>query len=273
MFGFPVLPFLTALFLPSLLVAQQSEVPKGTQYSTSKVVSTSRDSRISEHPVGPQLPVVVYQDGELTINAENVLLTDILTELRQSMGAQIEIVGADPGHRIWTHLGPGPARRIVSDLLSGTEFNYVIQGSVTDPDGIRSVMLSPHAKSPGNEGQGAYVAQAQRFSNNRSVAGTAETSVDTVASAAPAESNTSAEASSPEDPPSAAAKSASVGPQISSAVGSSPSLSQDNPSTPNPIVGSSDQIAQQLQSMYQQRRQLQMIENQQNQKVPSNPNQ
>ena len=96
---------------------------------------------------------VTYVDGQLTITAENSLLSDILSALHAAMGAEIDLPPSASGERIWVRLGPGPARKVVSELLSGTDLNFVIQGSATDAEGIHSVLLTPHSEvGAGNPG-------------------------------------------------------------------------------------------------------------------------
>src|SRR5438132_8146834 len=93
-------------------------------------------------PSGPQGPVqqlpldsipavapqVSYQDGQLTIVAPNSTLADILRAVRKQTAAEIEIP-ANANERVVTHLGPGPARQVVAQLLNGSRFNYVLLGS------------------------------------------------------------------------------------------------------------------------------------------------
>src|SRR5271167_2006938 len=74
-------------------------------------------------------PQVTYQDGQLTIVAENALLSEVMAAVRTVMGADIDLPPGVAAQRIWVRLGPGPARRVLRDLLDGTELNYVIQAS------------------------------------------------------------------------------------------------------------------------------------------------
>jgi hypothetical protein len=117
-------------------------------------------------PAGPlqqvpldQLPAVPphvnYQDGSLTIVAENSTLGDILREVRKRTGASIDVPG-NAAERVATRLGPGPARDILATLLNGTSFNYVMVGSTSDPTALSSVVLTPR---PG--GSAVQTAQAQ----------------------------------------------------------------------------------------------------------------
>ncbi|HZQ94354.1 MAG TPA: hypothetical protein VFA67_05045, partial [Candidatus Sulfotelmatobacter sp.] len=48
--------------------------------------------------------------------------------------------------RVVTHLGPGPAREVVADLLNGSRFNYVLLGAPGSDSALTRVVLV--AKSP-----------------------------------------------------------------------------------------------------------------------------
>lgn len=84
-------------------------------------------------------PQVTYQNNQLTIVAPNSTLADILRAVRKQTGAEIEIPAAP--ERVVTHLGPGPAREVVAELLNGSRFNYVLLGSPGDDAGLTRVVL------------------------------------------------------------------------------------------------------------------------------------
>ena len=197
-------------------------------------------------------PQVTYEDGQLTIIAETSSLSDVMRALRAAVGADIELPASVADQRIWVHLGPGPARRVLRDLLDGTEFNYVMQASETDTDGIRSVLLTQRSK-PTNAG-GSAGTQESAASRTIPRDGSRDDASDS-------EKLASAEAGAP-------ARTPPVGALVSST--SQPSASnnpQDGSLSPTPTnsAGSSsagEQMIQQLQSMYQQRRQIQIQQNQ-----------
>lgn len=104
-------------------------------------------------------PQVTFQNNQLTINAPNSTLADILRAIRKQTGAEIDIPPAP--ERVVTHLGPGPARSVVADLLNGSRFNYVLLGSPSDDSALARVVLvaksgpdniPPMATSPGQPG-------------------------------------------------------------------------------------------------------------------------
>jgi hypothetical protein len=104
--------------------------------------------------IAPVAPQVSYQNGQLTIVAPNSTLGDILRAVRKQTGAEIEIPEAR--ERVVTHLGPGPARDVVAELLNGSRFNYVLLGSPADASLLTRVVLvaksTPDNANPNNPG-------------------------------------------------------------------------------------------------------------------------
>jgi hypothetical protein len=84
-------------------------------------------------------PQVTYENNQLTIIAPNSTLADILRAVRKQTGADIEIPSAP--ERVVIHLGPGPAREVVAELLNGSRFNYVLLGSPSDNFALTRVVL------------------------------------------------------------------------------------------------------------------------------------
>ncbi len=112
--------------------------------------------------IAPVPPQVSYQNSQLTIIAPNSTLGDILRAVRKQTGAEIEIPVAP--ERVVTHLGPGPAREVVAELLNGSRFNYVLMGSSTNDATLTKVVLvtktGPDAVSPPS---GPTIAEQQRL--------------------------------------------------------------------------------------------------------------
>src|SRR5207302_9837391 len=131
-----IVPFARGKALP----AQPSTAQEGEAAATAPARPVGAEQKATTPPK------VTYLDGQLTIIAENSLLSDILSALHAAMGAEIDLPPSASSERIWVRLGPGPARKVVSELLSGTDLNFVIQGSTTDVDGIQSVLLTPHSE-------------------------------------------------------------------------------------------------------------------------------
>jgi len=214
-------------------------------------------------------PQVTYENGQLTIIAENAALSDVLKALRSALGADIDLPAGVDQH-IWVHLGPGPARRVLRDLLDSTEFNYVIQASETDADGILSVLLTQRSKSSGPQTPGLPERAVNRLprtspdpkdaTDSENPARESAASADpapAASPAAPAASPAVADASpaAADASPAAPASVSSAGLQYTPGNSASAALSPAPLTDPN-------QMIQTLQSMYEQRRQMQIQQNQ-----------
>jgi hypothetical protein len=111
--------------------------------------------------MAPVPPQVSYQNDQLTIVAPNSTLGDILRAVRKQTGAEIEVPAAP--ERVVTHLGPGPAREVVAELLNGSRFNYVLLGSSANDATLTRVVLvlktGPDSANPANDA--AFAEQRQ----------------------------------------------------------------------------------------------------------------
>jgi hypothetical protein len=96
-------------------------------------------------------PQVSYQNGMLTIVAQNSSLGDILHEVHLRTGATIEVPPAAT-ERVVTRIGPGPAREVLVTLLNGAGYNYVMVGTASDPTALANVILT--SKPAGTTGGG-----------------------------------------------------------------------------------------------------------------------
>jgi hypothetical protein len=206
-------------------------------------------SAVASQPTVKQ-PQVTYEDGELTIIAENSSLSEVMKALRASLGADIDLPANIIDQHIWVRLGPGPARQVLRDLLDSTEFNYVIQASESDPGGVRSVLLTPRstgaetapAAKPGIRWMPGHGPDAQQIpTDSQNPAPEPAASVDPSQATPPA-------------PP-------AEGSSSSARVQNTPASFEAISPRPTPVTDPNGQI-QQLQTLYEQRRQLQMQQNQ-----------
>jgi hypothetical protein len=98
-------------------------------------------------PTPAQLPAkppeVILEDRQLWILADNSTLGDILNQVRTRTGAVIEVASGDVSERVMGRFGPGPARDVLSALLNGSHFNYVLTSPGNDPTGLSHVVLIP----------------------------------------------------------------------------------------------------------------------------------
>ena len=83
---------------------------------------------------------IVYENGLLTITANNSTLGDVLRGISIQTGAEIDIP-LQAEERVVVRIGPGSARDVVASLLAGSQFNYVLVGSESDSTGLTQVLL------------------------------------------------------------------------------------------------------------------------------------
>jgi len=87
-------------------------------------------------------PVVTYEDGLLAIDADNTTLAEVLRLVGQKTGAVIALPAGGGLERIVEHAGPGEARQVLTQLLNGSHFNFVILSSQQYPYGPEQIVLS-----------------------------------------------------------------------------------------------------------------------------------
>jgi hypothetical protein len=140
---------LLAVFL-CLMLAGTCQAKRHSAKATAKPEQQTPPTPAAPPPTMAQMPAsaprVDFQSGELTISAQNSTLGDILKAVRAQTGATIELPGNAPERVVGT-FGPGPARDVLTSLLNGSHFNYLLLGSSTDPNALDRVILM--AKSSG----------------------------------------------------------------------------------------------------------------------------
>jgi hypothetical protein len=94
-------------------------------------------------------PRISYQGGQLTVEAENANLSDILNGIRVATGLKIETVGGAGGERVAAKIGPASVRDVLLSLLEGSRYDFIMMGSSTDPDRIERVVLTPKSNTAG----------------------------------------------------------------------------------------------------------------------------
>jgi hypothetical protein len=119
-------------------VARSAVLPQlsdeGAAARVDTVVSTARS------------PVVTYQGGQLTIDAETLTLADVLKLIAEKTGAEIDVPSGSGLDRIIEHAGPGRAEDVLASLLNGSPFDFVIVSSPQPPHDPTQVLLFLHRK-------------------------------------------------------------------------------------------------------------------------------
>ncbi|HXE89897.1 MAG TPA: hypothetical protein VNK82_02940 [Terriglobales bacterium] len=98
------------------------------------------------HELPPAPPQVIYRGGLLFIRAENSTLSDVLQAVGRATGARVE--GPMSAERVSVRLGPGAPRQVLADLLTGSNFNYVIVGSPENVQAVTAVTLTVRSGPP-----------------------------------------------------------------------------------------------------------------------------
>jgi hypothetical protein len=88
-------------------------------------------------------PVVTYQNGQLSIQATNQTLANVLRMVARKTGAAIDIPPGTGLERIVVHAGPASPSDVLTQLLKGSHFNFVLIGSEKRPNDLQQVLLTP----------------------------------------------------------------------------------------------------------------------------------
>lgn len=137
----------SARFVPAILVcgfvayaiAQPSTI--ATKHAPHKdrreAAVRQRDARTNpnERPQTPsdaaaQSPTITLRDGSLTVDANNADLSTILNGVAQASGMKID--GAAGNARVFGVYGPGNPRQVLTQLLDGVGYNFMMVGNSAD---------------------------------------------------------------------------------------------------------------------------------------------
>ena len=91
----------------------------------------------------PTAPQVSFRNGQLTIDATNSTLSQVLRAVQSQTGASMEIPASAGSERVVAQLGPGQPRDVLNTLLNGSKFDYVILGVIGNPGAVQKVILTP----------------------------------------------------------------------------------------------------------------------------------
>jgi hypothetical protein len=125
-------------------LAQSGQSPGDTlNGGIGPVVPAAGGETLTDSPPTP--PHVVCTGNQLTISTNNSTLASVLADVHNCIGVRIDVPDGAASSRVFDNLGPGPAREVLSSLLSSTGFDFVIGSSESDPDKVETVLLMAHA--------------------------------------------------------------------------------------------------------------------------------
>ncbi len=90
----------------------------------------------------PTPPQVTYNNGQLTIVAQNATLSQVLRSVQALTGASVDMPSSASSERVVGQLGPGRPRDVLNALLNGTKFNYIILGVTGNPGAVQKIILT-----------------------------------------------------------------------------------------------------------------------------------
>jgi hypothetical protein len=98
---------------------------------------------VETRPASPSSnPRVTYLNGKLAISAQNTTMRDLLRAVSLATGAVIEFPNDHAAERMSATIGPGPVRDVLTTLLNGSGFNYVMLGSPGNPGTLQRMILT-----------------------------------------------------------------------------------------------------------------------------------
>ncbi|MFZ3213262.1 MAG: hypothetical protein WA188_17300, partial [Terriglobales bacterium] len=83
------------------------------------------------------------------ISANKASLSEVLFAVHQRTGADIAIPAGAEQEKVVAEIGPASAPEVLSRLLNGTKFNFLILSAVNDPGTVDRVILSARPDGPG----------------------------------------------------------------------------------------------------------------------------
>jgi hypothetical protein len=98
-------------------------------------------------PVRPALEVY-FRRGLLSISSNKASLSEVLFAVHQQTGAEIAIPAGSEQEQVVAEIGPAPAPEVLSQLLNGSKFNFMILSSTSDPQSLDRVILSTRPEGP-----------------------------------------------------------------------------------------------------------------------------
>lgn len=158
----PRFPFFLAFVVCLLVVnsAYSAQKPRAAKKAADPSPPVQQEAPPPPPPTPEQMPAVApqvsYQNGKLTIVARNSTLGDILRAVKARTGAEVDFPG-NVTERVVGQFGPGESQDVVASLLNGSHFNYVMMASETNPNQLKTLIVTskagstPEPPSPGNQ--------------------------------------------------------------------------------------------------------------------------
>jgi hypothetical protein len=130
--------------LPLRLNPSESALQMRTPASTQLI--PSQDFPVPA--VDQKAPLILFQSGLIAIHANGAGLRQILQEISELSGMQIE--GLNEDEQVFGSFGPGESHEVLTALLNGSRYNIVMAGHLRD-GAPRNLLLSRRKDAAGQE--------------------------------------------------------------------------------------------------------------------------
>jgi hypothetical protein len=91
---------------------------------------------------------VKFENGQLTIHAADATLSEVLFQIQKVTGAEIAIPSGTEQQHVASDFGPASPSAVLAELLNGSGLNFVVVGSPSNPNILRSVVLTQNSGAP-----------------------------------------------------------------------------------------------------------------------------
>lgn len=106
------------------------------------------------------IPVVQFSGGKLTIRASGEQFRSVLTMVCAATGATVDLPAGSGSDPVFMGMGPSSVREVLTALLDGDRYNYILIWSPADPEQLTHVIVSLQPAAAQTPPASAVVASA-----------------------------------------------------------------------------------------------------------------
>jgi hypothetical protein len=123
--------------LPASGASMVAALPPGS------VSAPNPSTPVPTAPPAPKKVEISFQDGRLRLVSNKASLAEVLNEIRMQLNAEIVVPAGAEQEVVAVALGPATPREVISRLLDGSRYNFIIVGTDADANQVERVVLSP----------------------------------------------------------------------------------------------------------------------------------
>jgi hypothetical protein len=107
------------------------------------VVSKTTQKTTQETPAAVSPVRILFSNGLLEVHTHDAPLSEVLFQIQKQTGAEISIPPGAGQDSVVADIGPATPSEVLSQLLNGSDLNFVVVGSANDPSALHSIILTP----------------------------------------------------------------------------------------------------------------------------------